>query len=54
MCHISIRYAFEQLHYFRKLAAQAKAEKIGIWLILYRTNLYQLRNDSIAYFPTFT
>jgi len=48
------RYAFEQLHYFRKLAAQAKAEKLGIWAILYSTNLYQLRNNSIAYLPTFT
>jgi len=54
MCHISIRYAFEQLHYFRKLAAQAKDEKIGIWSILCRTKLYQLRNNSIAYLPTFT
>ncbi len=48
------KYAFEQLHYFRKLATQAKAEKLGIWAILYSTNLYQLRNNSIAYLPTFT
>ena len=48
------RYDFEELHYFRKLATQAKAEKLGIWAILYSTNLYQLRNNSIAYLPTFT
>ena len=54
MCHISIKYAFEQLHYFRKLASQAKAEKLGIWAILYSTNLYELRNNSVACLPTFT
>jgi len=48
------KYAFEQLHYFRKLAAQAKAEKLGIWAILYSTNLYELRNNSVACLPTFT
>ena len=39
------RYAFEQMHYFRKLAAQAKAEKLGIWAILYSTNLFKLKNN---------
>jgi len=48
MCHISIRYDFEQLHYFRKLAAQAKAEKLGIWALINSTNLYDVKYNSLV------
>jgi micrococcal nuclease len=46
------RYAFEQLHYFRKLAAQAKAEKLGIWVILVSSNLYDFKNNSVICFSS--
>ena len=42
------RYAFEQLHYFRKLAAQAKAEKLGIWALMNSTNLYDVKYNKIV------
>ena len=42
------RYAFEQLHYFRKLAAQAKAEKLGIWALINSTNLYDVKYNSLV------
>jgi micrococcal nuclease len=42
------KYSFEQLHYFRKLAAQAKAEKLGIWALINSTNLYDVKYNSLV------
>lgn len=42
------KYSFEQLHYFRKLAAQAKAEKLGIWALMNSTNLYDVKYNSLV------
>ena len=45
------KYAFEQLLYFRKLAAQAKAEKLGIWALKNSTKLYDVKyNSGVCFF----
>lgn len=45
------KYSFEQLHYFRKLAAQAKAEKLGIWALKNSTKLYDVKyNSGVCFF----
>ena len=46
------KYSFEQLHYFRKLAAQAKAEKLGIWALMNSTNLYDVKYNSLVCFSS--
>ncbi len=47
------RYPFEQIRYFRILAAQAKAEKLGIWAILYSSNLFELKNNPSSHLSSF-